>query len=90
MLAWTVLGLAVVVGTTAGLLVRVRLVLPTVGLAWLVRQTGWSQTLPLPDDTLPIHFLGWFFFAGLLLAAAGAEYGLRAGWRRADGGSGIR
>lgn len=89
-LAWTVLGLALVGGVPAFLLVRVRLVLPTVGLAWLVRQTGWTQTLPLPDDSLPIYFLGWFFFAGLLLAAAGVEYGLRAAWKRADGGTAIR
>lgn len=76
-LAWTVVGLAVVGAMPAYLLVRLRLVAPTAGLAWLVRHTGWTQQLPLPDDALPVYFLGWFFFAGLLLAAGGTEYAVR-------------
>lgn len=76
-LAWTVLGLLAVGGLPTYLLVRTRLVAPTVVFAWLVRETGWVQNIPLPDDSLPVYFIGWFFFAGILLAVGGVEYGLR-------------
>lgn len=84
-LAWTVAGLAAV-GAVAGLLLaRWRLVAPTLALAWLVWTTGWAQQRPLPDDPLPVYFLGWFFFAGVLLAVGSTEHGLRWAWSRARG-----
>ena len=83
-LVWTVLGLAVIGAVAAVLLVRVRLVAPMGGLAWLVWRTGWTQNMPLPDDTLPIYFLGWFVFAVALLAVGGVEYVLRVVGQRAS------
>lgn len=84
-LAWTVVGLAAI-GGVAGVLLGWRgLVAPTVGLAWIVRETGWTQQLPLPDDALPVYFLGWFFFAGGLLVLGGVEWGLRRAWIRFNG-----
>jgi hypothetical protein len=76
-LAWTVLGLLVVGGLPMYLLVRTRLVAPIVVFAWLVRETGWAQNIPLPDDSLPVYFIGWFFFAGVLLVVGSVEYALR-------------
>jgi hypothetical protein len=75
-LAWTLVGLAVVGGLPAYLLVRGRLLSPTLALAWLVRRVGWAQNMPLPDDPLPIYFLGWPVFAGGLLLLGGVEYAL--------------
>lgn len=81
-LAWTVVGLVAIGGMAGFLLGRWRLLAPTVGLAWLVRETGWTQGLPLPDDALPVYFLGWFFFAGGLVVVGGAEWVIRAAGRR--------
>ena len=76
-LAWTLLGLVVVGSLGPYLLVRFRLLSPTLAFAWVVARVGWSQNMPLPDDPLPVYFLGWFFFAGLGLLVGAAEYGLR-------------
>lgn len=80
-LAWSVVGLVAIGGVAGFLLGRWGLVAPTVALAWLVRETGWIQQLPLPDDALPVYFLGWFFFAGVLMVVGGVEYALRRGWQ---------
>lgn len=85
-LAWTVVGLGVVGGVPAYLLSRWRLVGPTLGLAWLVRQTGWTHALPTPDGPLPVYFLGWVAFAFGLVGLGGIEVGLREGWRRVGRG----
>lgn len=83
---WTVLGL-VAIGAVVGVaLARLRLIAPTVALAWLVRRTAWNQQLPLPDDPLPVYFLGWFVFAGGLVAVGGVEWLLRAAWARFKAG----
>lgn len=84
-LAWTVVGLVATGGVAGFLLGRWGLVAPTVGLAWLVRETGWAQGLPMPDDALPVYFLGWFFFAGGLVAVGGVEWGIRTAGRRLRG-----
>lgn len=81
-LVWTVLGLGAIGGVVGFLLGRWGLVAPVVGLAWLVWQTGWTQQLPLPDDALPVYVLGWFFFAGGLVAVGAMEWVLREGWAR--------
>lgn len=83
-LAWTLIGLVAIGGVVGFLLGRWGLVAPAVGLAWLVRETGWNQQLPLPDDALPVYFLGWFFFAGGLVVVGAIEWGLRDGWKRID------
>lgn len=80
-LGWTLLGLLTIGGVPALLLARWRLVTPTVGLAWLAWRTGWLQQLPLPDDPLPVYFLGWFVFAGVLAGLGGLEYAGRRAWR---------
>jgi hypothetical protein len=84
-LVWTVVGLAVVGGVGPYLLVRQRIVAPTLAFAWLARQVGWAQNMPLPDDPLPIYFVGWPVFAGAFLLLGGAEYVLRrlGRWGRA-------
>lgn len=79
-LAWSVVGLLAIGGVAGFGLGRWGLVAPTVALAWLVRETGWIQQLPLPDDALPVYFLGWFFFAGGLVLVGGVEYGVRQVW----------
>jgi hypothetical protein len=76
-LVWTVVGLAVVGGVGPYLLVGRRLVVPTLAFAWLARQVGWAQNMPLPDDPLPIYFVGWPVFAGAFLLLGGVEYALR-------------
>lgn len=76
-LVWTVVGLAVVGGVGPYLLVGRRLVVPTLAFAWLVRQVGWAQNMPLPDDPLPIYFVGWPVFAGAFLLVGVVEYALR-------------
>ncbi|MFB6354041.1 MAG: hypothetical protein ABEJ92_08135 [Halobacteriales archaeon] len=81
-LGWTLLGLVAIGGVPALLLARWRLVTPTVGLAWLAWRTRWLQQLPLPDDPLPVYFLGWFVFAGALAGLGGLEYAGRRAWRR--------
>lgn len=86
-LGWTVLGLLAIGGVPALLLARWRLVTPTVGLAWLSWRVGWLQQLPLPDDPLPVYFLGWVVFAAALAGLGGLEYAGRRAWRwhrRAD------
>ena len=85
-LVWTLVGLVAVGGVAGFLLFRHRLVAPTLVLAWLASRTGWAQNMPLPDDPLPVYSLGWFVFAGLLLAVGGAEYGVRAVRRRVGRG----
>lgn len=84
-LGWTVFGLVALAGAPTYLLVRYRIVAPTVALAWLVARTGWIQNLPLPDDPLPLYFLAWVVFLAVLLAVGGVEYGLR----RAGGRLGV-
>ncbi|MFB6184023.1 MAG: hypothetical protein ABEI96_05655 [Haloarculaceae archaeon] len=84
-LAWTVAGLALVGGVPAALLVRGRLVTPVIALAWLVRQTGWRQNVPLPDDPLPVYFIGWVFFLGVLVGVGAVEYAVRTVGRWAGG-----
>jgi hypothetical protein len=74
---WTLLGLLLVGGLPVYLLGRTRLVAPSVAFAWLVSAVGWAQLTPRPDDSLPVYFIGWLFFAGVLLVVGGAEYGLR-------------
>ena len=81
-LAWTVVGLVAVGGVTGLLLARWRLVVPTLALAWLVWTTGWTQQQPLPDDPLPVYFLGWWAFAGVLVGLGVVEAGVRRAWRR--------
>lgn len=74
---WTLLGLLLVGGLPVYLLVRTRLVAPSVVFAWLVSAVGWAQLTPRPDDSLPVYFIGWVFFAGVLFVVGGVEYGLR-------------
>lgn len=81
---WTVLGLFALGAIPVYLLVSHRIVAPTVAFAWLVTRIGWDQQRALPDDSLPIYFLGWFFFAGVLLVVAAAEYGFRRAGRWTD------
>lgn len=81
-LGWTVLGLLALGAVPAWLLVRARLVAPTVALAFLVHRTGWLQLRALPDDPLPIYFIGWVAFAAALVVVGGAEFVFRAATRR--------
>jgi hypothetical protein len=76
-LVWTVCGLLAVGGVTAYLLVRWRLLTPTLAFGWLVRQIGWLQNMPAPDDPLPLYFVGWFGYVGAALLLGGAEAFLR-------------
>jgi hypothetical protein len=87
-LVWTVAGLLATGGGPVYLLARRRLLTPTLALAWLVRQQGWLQNMPMPDDPLPVYFVGWPFFLGALLLLGGVEYTLRALWRRVRGTAG--
>jgi hypothetical protein len=59
------------------LLVRRRLVAPATLLTLFVLLDAGAEFTASAEDPHALYFGGWFLFLGLLLVAAGVEYGLR-------------
>jgi hypothetical protein len=74
---WTLLGTLTVGGLPVYLLGRTRVVAPTAVFAWLTTAVAWAQVTREPDESLPVYFVGWVFFAGFFVGVGVAEYGIR-------------
>ncbi|WP_248896226.1 hypothetical protein [Haloplanus halobius] len=73
----SVVGMWLLAAVPLYLLVRHRLVAPATGLTAFVLRDVRAEFSASVDDPHALYFGGWFLFLGVLLVAAGVEYGLR-------------